>query len=536
VSAPAKPPPVQDAPAGRPKRAFQFPGAVTVLAIVTVLVWAAALVIPAGQYERDADGAPIAGSYAQVDSPLTFGERVQQLVLSPINGVYGIADPDSGVVDTENVGFLFGSVGVVVFIMSLGAFLSVSFSTRSLEVAVAALARRMQTKGWLLIVVIMALFAVLGSAMGFSEESFGFYALLIPLMTALGYDRMVTASMIILGALVGGMASTVNPFSIGVASGEAGISLGEGIGLRLVLWVLLVGISIAYVLRYAALVRKDPSRSLVARDPDFPADGSPSTTTDEDGAADEAPDPELSGPMTGVQKAVLAITAGTFGLMIFSVIPWSSILGGSTGPADYDLEHETAAEPFAWELGWWFPQLAMLFILAAVITGLVARMGEGRIVQLIGRGMGDMIGPALVIVLARGVAVIMTNTQTLDTVLNAMERAVTGASAGGFAVLVALVNIPLAFLIPSSSGHATLAMPLLAPLSDFAGVSRALTITAYQMGHGFMLLFAPTNVVVVAGLALARVGYDRYLRFVAPLLGILLVVFCTVLFVAASLE
>jgi uncharacterized ion transporter superfamily protein YfcC len=516
----------------RRKRSFQFPGAVTVLAAVTVIVWVAALFIPAGQYELDESGSPVAGSYQQVDSPLSFSERVQQLVLSPINGVYGITGAE-GFVDTENAGVLFGSVGVVVFIMALGAFLSVSFSTRSLEVAVAALATRMQSKGWLLIVVIMALFALLGSAMGFSVETFGFYALLIPLMTALGYDRMVTASMIILGALVGGMASTVNPFSIGVASGEAGVSLGEGILLRVLLWVLLVGISIAYVLRYAAAVRKDPSRSMVAPDPDYP--GGPAPTTDTD-AGEPEPDPDLTGPMTGVQKAVLAITAGTFGLMIFSVIPWSSILGGSTGPAEYDIEHETSTEPFAWELGWWFPQLAMLFILAAVVVGLVARMGEGRIVQLIGRGMGDMIGPALVIVLARGVAVIMTNTQTLDTVLNAMERAVSGASAGGFAVLVALVNIPLAFLIPSSSGHATLAMPLLAPLSDFAGVSRALTITAYQMGHGFMLLFAPTNVVVVAGLALARVGYDRYLRFVAPLLGILLVVFCTVLFVAASLE
>jgi uncharacterized ion transporter superfamily protein YfcC len=132
------------------------------------------------------------------------------------------------------------------------------------------------------------------------------------------------------------------------------------------------------------------------------------------------------------------------------------------------------------------------------------------------------------------VAVLLNNTETLDTVLNAMENLVDGTSSGGFALLVALVNMPLAFLIPSSSGHATLAMPLLAPLADFAGVSRPLTITAFQMGHGLMLLIAPTNVVIVGGLAIAKVGYDRYLRFVLPLFGVQAVVIAVVLFVAAA--
>lgn len=147
-----------------------------------------------------------------------------------------------------------------------------------------------------------------------------------------------------------------------------------------------------------------------------------------------------------------------------------------------------------------------------------------------------MVGPAIVILLARGVSVIMTNTETLDTILNAMEQLVSGASAGVFAILVMLVNIPLAFLIPSSSGHATLAMPLLAPLGDFAGVSRALVITAFQMGHGLMLMVAPTNVVVVGGLAMAKVGYDKFLRFVWPLLLINFVIVVVVIGAAAVLE
>jgi uncharacterized ion transporter superfamily protein YfcC len=131
--------------------------------------------------------------------------------------------------------------------------------------------------------------------------------------------------------------------------------------------------------------------------------------------------------------------------------------------------------------------------------------------------------------------VIMNNTKTLDTILNSMEQLVSGASAGVFAVITILVNIPLAFLIPSSSGHAALAMPLLSPLADFAGVSRATTITAWIMGHGLTLLISPTSVVLVGGLAIAKVGYDRYVRFVWPLLLALFVTAAVVVGVAASL-
>ncbi len=177
---------------------------------------------------------------------------MEQLVLAPVNGVYGLRSPYSGRVDTETVGRIFGQIGIIVFIMAIGAFISVSFATRSLEVAVASLAHRLRDKGWLLIASVMVLFSVLGSTMGFSVETLGFYALFLPLMSAMGYDRLVTASMIILGALVGVMAATVNPFSIGVAAGEAAVSIGEGIGLRLLLWVVLTAMAVAWVLRYAA--------------------------------------------------------------------------------------------------------------------------------------------------------------------------------------------------------------------------------------------------------------------------------------------
>ncbi|WP_041447383.1 YfcC family protein [Thiocystis violascens] len=519
------------------KRTFVFPSAVTTLAIVSVLVWVAALFIPAGQYATDADGSPIPGTYQRIESPLTLGERVEQLVLAPVNGIYGLLSPVRGFVDTQTVGRLFGQIGVIVFIMSIGAFISISFATHSLEIAVAALANRLRSRGWLLITAVMVLFSLLGSTMGFSVETLGFYALFIPLMSALGYDRLVTAAMIMIGATIGIMASTVNPFSIGVAAGEAGVGIGDGILPRLILWFILTAIAVAWVLRYAARVRADPGASLVGFDRAAPDDESAIDHAVEDLADTPADVPPR---LTGTQKWVLAITALAFGLMIFSVIPWSSILNGSTGPADYYGTHAAAAPapapaPYWFELNWWFPQLAMLFLIASVLVGLVAKMPEKEIVRLIAAGASDMMSPAMVMLLAGGISVIMTNTQTLDTVLHAMEQLITGASAGAFAIAAMVVNIPLAFLIPSSSGHAALAMPLLSPLADFADVSRSTTITAWILGHGLTLLVSPTNVVIVGGLAIAKVGYDKYLLFVWPLLVALFAVAATTVAIVATL-
>ena len=523
-----------DTAAAAPKRTFKFPGAVATLAIVTVLVWLAALFVPPGIYLTDLDGSPIPGTYTPIEPPLTSAERVQQLILAPVNGVYGLRNLDTDVVDTETVGRIFGQIGIIVFIMSIGAFISVSFATRALEVAVAALAHRLRDKGWLLISAVMVLFSALGSTMGFSVETLGFYALFLPLMKALGYDRLVTASMIILGALVGVMAATVNPFSIGVAANEAGVSLGEGIGLRLLLWVVLTAMAVGWVLRYAARVRRDASASLVGWD-----DGDAAAAAA--GAGPDAAPPSASpdaaaASLSGKQKAVLAITAAAFGLMIFSVIPWSAVLAGRAAPADYYGSHEVAGSaPFWFELNWWFPELSMLFILASVLVGFVAKMGEKETVRLISAGAADMMGPAMVVLLAGGVSAIMNNTQTMGTILHSMEQLVSGTSAGMFALLTVGLNVPLAMLIPSSSGHGALAMPLLAPLADFAGVSRATTITAWIMGHGLALMFSPTSVVLVGGLAIAKVGYEKYLRFAWPLLLALFAVSTAIIGAVASL-
>jgi uncharacterized ion transporter superfamily protein YfcC len=503
------------------KKGFQFPSTMTVLVIVTLLVWIAAFLIPSGTYERDENGVPAPGSYQRVDSPLGLNERVEDFFLAPVNGLYGLQDPETGFVRPFGVGTLFGAVGVFAFVLAIGAFMTMVLKTGALDTAIGRLAYRVRARPWLVIVAVMVLFSLLGTTMGWADETLGFYAVLIPLMLALGYDRMVVAGTIIASATVGAMASTVNPFSIGVASEFADVGIGDGMGLRWIGWAVLTTLTILYVVRYAERTRTQPDRSLVGFSPE-----DDELVKTEESAADLT--------LTGRQKVILGITAFTFALLVFSVVPWDSIidLGVEIDP----VSHEPIPNDPWWNLGWWFPELIALFLVAAVVVGLVARYDEKEITGNIARGFGDFIGAAVAVVLARGVTVILNNTQTIDTILSWMEDAVSGTSAVGFTGVVLVLNTAIAFVIPSSSGHATLAMPLLAPLGDFAEVSRPLVVTAWSWGAGIARFITPTSAVVMAGIALAGVRYDKWIRFMVPLMGLLLVASFVMLAIAAALE
>jgi uncharacterized ion transporter superfamily protein YfcC len=502
------------------KKGFEFPGTLTVLIIVTLLVWIAAFFIPAGQYEREGGG-PAPGSYQRVDAPQDFGERVEDFFLAPVNGLYGLQDPETGFVRPFGVGSLFGAVGVFAFVLAIGAFMTMVLATGALDVAIGRLSHALRGRPWLVIVAVMALFSLLGTTMGWADETLGFYALLVPLMLILGYDRMAAAGMIIASTTVGSMASTVNPFSIGVASEFADVGIGDGIGLRWIGWAVLTTLTIAYVVRYAERAKADQGRSLVGFIP-------------EDTSGIEREETAASMTLTGRQKAILGLTAFTFALLVFSVIPWDSIidLGVKVDP----ISHKPVPNDPWWNLGWWFPELIALFLVMSVVVGLVAGFGEKQITGNIMRGFGDFIGAAVAVVLARGVTVILNNTQTIDTILSWMEDAVSGTSAVGFTSIVFIINTGIAFIIPSSSGHATLAMPLLAPLGDFADVSRELVVTAWSWGAGLARFVTPTSAVVMAGIALAGVRYDRWLRFALPLMALLAVASIAMLAIAAALE
>jgi uncharacterized ion transporter superfamily protein YfcC len=484
----------------RTPRSFRFPSAFTVLFAVTIAVWVLAFVVPTGKYATDPEsGAPVPGSYEGTDSALSFGDRLMDLFLAPINGLYGVMNAD-GFIGPYESGELYGAAGVFMFVLAIGVFITMAMKTGAIDNGGARIATRMSGRGTVLIAVLMVLFSVGGTTEGMAEETLGFYALLIPLMLALGYDRLVAAATILIGAGVGVLASTVNPFATGVASDAAGVSSGDGIGFRFLMYLVLVPVGVWWVLRYARKVHADPSASRVG---DVEGDDQLRAQGLREAAA-----------LTGREKTVLSIVAVTFAFMIFAIVPWAQVVNGPD------------AASYGWQLDWYFPELAALFILMSLVVGLVGGLGEKGMTDTIVKGAGDFVGVGLIIVLARGVTVIMNNSQITGTILHSMENLVNDANSSVFGVLMFLVNIPLAFLVPSTSGHAALAMPILAPLADFAGVPRAMVITAYQSASGIVNLITPTSAVVMGGLALAKVRYDQYLKFVLPLIGILLVL-CT---------
>ena len=497
ITAPTPSPP-RPATTEKPRR-FRFPSAFTVLGAVTLAVWLLAFVIPSGRYALDEGGAPVPGSYARTDAALSFGDRLMELFLTPVNGLYGVMNAE-GYIGPYESGELYGAAGVFLFVISIGVFITMAMRTGAIDHGVARVATRLSNRGAVLIAVLMVLFSIGGTTEGMAEETLGFYALLIPLMLALGYDRMVAAATILLGAGIGVLASTVNPFATGVASDAAGISIGDGIGFRFLMYVVLVPVAVWWVLRYARRVHSDPTKSLVGPvegDDELRARGVSTATA-----------------LTLREKIVLTLVGLTFGFMIYAIVPWAQVISGPD------------AASYGWQLDWYFPELAALFVVMALVVGLVGGLGEKTLTETVVKGAGDFVGVGLIIVLARGVTVIMNNAEISGTILHAMEDVVNSTSSGLFGAAMFLVNVPLAFLVPSTSGHAALAMPILAPLADFANVSRAAVVTAYQSASGVVNLITPTSAVVMGGLALAKVRYDQYLRFVLPLVGILLVL-CT---------
>jgi uncharacterized ion transporter superfamily protein YfcC len=493
---------------------MRFPQALTVLAIILVVVWVAAFFIPSGLYQRTDTGDPIPGSYQEIPecseapadafcidkSPLAM---FQTLWVAPPNGLYGIED-EAGTVAAFNSGDLYGAAQIFLFVLAVGAFITVTMRTGAITAGIKRLALRFRQSPTLLIATLMVIFALGGTTYGMWEETLGFYVLLVALTLAMGFDRMVGAAIILLGAGTGIIASTVNPFATGVASDAAGIPLSDGLVLRVVMWLVLVPVAIAYVLWYARRIAGDPSKSVVGLETATGA-GSP-------GDVEEVP------PLTGRQKTVLIVFLGAFLLMIYGFIPWDDIWSELFSGAEFPIPQMKDL------LGdFYFTEASMLFLVAAVLIGLIAGFGERGTVDAITAGAADFLGAALVIVLARAITVVMKNTYIIDTILDWMEGVVEGRSTIAFAELAWFVNIPIAFLVPSSSGHAALVMPILAPLADFAEVARSIAVTAYQSASGFVNLVTPTSAIIMGGLALSKIGYDRYIRFVAPFMVILLV-------------
>ncbi|MDO4315304.1 MAG: YfcC family protein [Oscillospiraceae bacterium] len=442
------------------KSRFRMPTAYTILFLLIVLVAVATWLIPAGAYEY-IDGVPAAGTYHAV-TPTPQG---------------------AGAVLKAAFSGFFDAVDVCVFILMVGGFLGVVMKTGAVDAGVGNVIRLLGGREKWLIPILMLLFGLGGTTYGMWEETMAFYPLLIPVFLAAGYDAVVGISVILLGAGAGVISSTVNPFATGIAAGFAGVSLGEGILLRVIQWIVFEGAAIWYVSAYAAKVKRDPTRSVVGV-----------------GAGKIRAAMDETVPFTPRRKVIMAVFTLTFLIMIYGVIPFDEM--GLPLPV----------------LGWWFPELSALFLAAGVVIGLIGGMGEAEIAETFVAGCADLLGVAFIIGVSRGITVLMNDGSITDTVLHWGESALAGAGPVSFVLLVYLIYLPLTILIPSSSGLATLSVPIMAPLGRFAGVGGDLVVTAFQSASGLVNIITPTAAVVMGALALGHVPYDRWLKYVWKLM------------------
>jgi uncharacterized ion transporter superfamily protein YfcC len=465
------------------KPGFRFPSAFTILFALILLVAALTWIIPAGQYARVASEAlgkevPVAGSYAPTAAN---PQGILDVLLAPIAGFY---DPES---------YAANAIDVSLFVLIIGGFIGVVTATRAIDVGINSAMRRMKGREVWMIPFLMALFALGGTTYGMAEETLAFYLILTPVMIAAGYDALVAVAVILLGAGVGVLGSTINAFSTVIASDAAGVSFAAGMPLRLGILALCWLVTVAFVVRYAARVKADPSASLV-----FDRKAS-----NEAHFLDKA---EAVPAFTGLHKIVLILFALTFAVMIWGVS----------------------------SQGWWMAQMSALFLACAIGIGLIARLGEAKLVEAFLNGARDLLGVALIIGLARGIVVVMDAGHITDTILHAAEVSVVGLSKTFFILVIYWIEVGLSFFVPSTSGLAVLSMPILAPVADFAGVQREAVVTAFATASGMVNLITPTSAVVMGGLAIARVPYERWLRFVWPLLVVLSLIIMAALALGVS--
>ncbi len=462
----------EPAPAAAP--GLRFPSAFTILFVLIILVAALTWIIPAGLYDRVPSEAlgkdvPVAGSYAPTEAN---PQGVFDVILAPIAGFY---DPDS---------YTANAIDVSLFVLIIGGFIGVVTATGAIDAGIARAMVRMKGRENWMIPFLMALFALGGTTYGMAEETLAFYVLLIPVLIAAGYDAVVAVAVILLGAGVGVLGSTINAFSTVIASDAAGVTFADGLVLRLIILAVCWLVTVVFVMRYAARVKADPSKSLVFD----------KKTANEAHFLGGKANADLS--FTGLHQIVLILFALTFAVMIWGVS----------------------------SQGWWMAQMSGLFLIAAIIIGIIARLGEARLVDTFVNGARDLLGVALIIGLARGIVVVMDAGHITDTILHSAEGAVAGLSEVAFINVVYWIEVGMSFLVPSTSGLAVLTMPILAPVADFAGVQRELVVTAFATASGIVNLITPTSAVVMGGLAIGRVPYERWLRFIWPLLLMLTVI------------
>lgn len=430
---------------------------------------------------------------------------------------------------------------VCLFVMILGGFLGMMTETGALDNGIAVLVQKLKGNEIMLIPVLMLIFSLGGTTYGMCEETVPFYALLAATMMAAGFDPMVGAATVLLGAGCGCLGSTVNPFAVGAAVDAltgVGIEVNQSIiiGLGAVLWIVTTAMSIVFVMNYAKKVKADKGSTILSMQELKDA---------EEAHGKAASEVHKEVKLTGRQKGVLIAFAFTFVVMIVGFIPLADLNEGVANFFDagavYDADGNAVVQGWSalitgLPIGqWYFDEASTWFFLMAVLIGIIGGLSEKQIVNTFITGAADMMSVVLVIALARGISVLMANTGLDVFVLDAAANALAGLSGVIFAPMSFLVYFGLSFLIPSTSGMATVSMPIMGPLAVKLGFSPEVMVMIFSSAIGVVNLFTPTSGAIMGGLALAKIEWTTWLKFALKLIVALSVVCAIILTVACVL-
>lgn len=427
---------------------------------------------------------------------------------------------------------------VCLFVMILGGFLGMMTETGALDNGIAVLVQKLKGNEIMLIPVLMFIFSLGGTTYGMCEETVPFYALLAATMMAAGFDPMVGAATVLLGAGCGCLGSTVNPFAVGAAVDAltgVGIEVNQSIiiGLGAVLWIVTTVMSILFVMNYAKKVKADKGSTILSMQELKDA---------EEAHGKAASEVHKEVKLTGRQKGVLIAFAFTFVVMIVGFIPLADLNEGVANFFDagavYDADGNAVVQGWSalitgLPIGqWYFDEASTWFFLMAILIGIIGGLSEKQIVNTFITGAADMMSVVLVIALARGISVLMASTGLDVYVLDAAANALAGLSGVIFAPMSFLVYFGLSFLIPSTSGMATVSMPIMGPLAVKLGFSPEVMVMIFSAAIGVVNLFTPTSGAIMGGLALAKIEWTTWLKFALKLIVALSVVCAVILTVA----
>lgn len=431
--------------------------------VFALIVFAAVLtwIVPSGEYMRQTvDGREVVlnDSFHRVDSaPQTW-----QVFSALFNGFVDKAD-------------------IIVFILMVGGAFWILNNSHAIDVGVMAFLRRVQRLSRyklvsklgvnnIIITLVMLLFSLFGAVFGMSEETIAFVVVFIPLAIQMGYDSIVGVCMCYVAAHVGFAGAMLNPFTIGIAQGIAGLPLFSGLEYRFFCWVTLTVVGIAFVLWYAARVKVKPERSPVYKLDDYWRERASSTE---------------QSTLTVRHILILILLLLTIVALVVGVLAW----------------------------GWYIAEISALFLAMGILAGIIDRQSADDIAKLFLAGCKDILSAALVVGLASGIIFILRDGHIMDTLLYGLSRSLahTGevASLAVMYVFQTLLNI----VMPSGSAKAALTMPIMTQFADLIGVSRQTTVLAFQFGDGFTNMLTPTSGVLIGVLGIARIPYGTWLRW-----------------------